>query len=338
MKINKINFKSDFDLIATMKCYDTSGKEIEIGFADYDWELDLYTGCGNYTPKVYKVSYINGKATNCFNDNGKVHIVCDNHKLSVGQLRMEFRSFLPNSNYPDGTQKVVATYDLDIELTTENTGITSAEVQIVLPYAKGEKGDKGEPFTYADFTPEQLASLKGAKGDKGDKGDKGNQGEKGDKGEQGIQGEQGKQGIQGERGLQGIQGVQGEKGDKGDKGDALTYADLTESQKQELAKPALDAVGDKADKVLVIDETATTLAITPNALHRWGEVASLDITLAIPTDLTIVNEYMLEFVSGATATTLTLPDTIEWAIEPKIEPNKTYQISIVDNIAVIIGA
>ena len=37
-------------------------------------------------------------------------------------------------------------------------------------YFDGEKGDKGDPFTYEDFTPEQLASLKGDKGDKGDKG------------------------------------------------------------------------------------------------------------------------------------------------------------------------
>ena len=30
------------------------------------------------------------------------------------------------------------------------------------------KGDRGNAFTYADFTPAQLAALKGAKGDKGD--------------------------------------------------------------------------------------------------------------------------------------------------------------------------
>ncbi|MGN1419324.1 MAG: SGNH/GDSL hydrolase family protein [Acutalibacteraceae bacterium] len=35
------------------------------------------------------------------------------------------------------------------------------------------KGDKGDAFTYADFTAEQLALLKGEKGDKGDKGDTG---------------------------------------------------------------------------------------------------------------------------------------------------------------------
>ena len=37
-------------------------------------------------------------------------------------------------------------------------------------YFDGEKGDKGDPFRYEDFTPEQLASLKGDKGDKGTDG------------------------------------------------------------------------------------------------------------------------------------------------------------------------
>ena len=37
-------------------------------------------------------------------------------------------------------------------------------------YFDGEKGDKGDPFTYEDFTPEQLASLKGDKGEQGDIG------------------------------------------------------------------------------------------------------------------------------------------------------------------------
>lgn len=45
-----------------------------------------------------------------------------------------------------------------------------------LTLQKGEKGDKGEPFTYADFTPEQLLSLKGEKGERGEQGEKGNDG------------------------------------------------------------------------------------------------------------------------------------------------------------------
>ena len=35
---------------------------------------------------------------------------------------------------------------------------------------QGEPGIKGDPFTYADFTPEQLEALKGPKGDKGEDG------------------------------------------------------------------------------------------------------------------------------------------------------------------------
>ena len=63
--------------------------------------------------------------------------------------------------------------------------------------SRGEKGDKGDAFTYSDFTAEQLAALKGEKGDtgaqgpKGDKGDTGSQGPKGDKGDTGPAGSDG---------------------------------------------------------------------------------------------------------------------------------------------------
>lgn len=43
-----------------------------------------------------------------------------------------------------------------------------------VPYnIKSEKGDKGDPFTFNDFTEEQLAALKGLKGDTGPQGEKG---------------------------------------------------------------------------------------------------------------------------------------------------------------------
>lgn len=43
---------------------------------------------------------------------------------------------------------------------------------VEIPTIVGPQGDKGDPFVYEDFTPEQLAALKGEKGDKGDKGDR----------------------------------------------------------------------------------------------------------------------------------------------------------------------
>ena len=65
-----------------------------------------------------------------------------------------------------------------------------SNVQII----KGDKGEKGDPFTYDDFTPEQLLSLKGERGERGEKGLKG---DKGDRGEQGIQGNDGNNGRDG---------------------------------------------------------------------------------------------------------------------------------------------
>ena len=68
---------------------------------------------------------------------------------------------------------------------------------------QGEQGPKGDPFTYSDFTSDQLASLKGPKGDKGEKGEKGDQGEpgaKGDKGDTGATGPKGDTGATGPAG------------------------------------------------------------------------------------------------------------------------------------------
>ena len=56
-------------------------------------------------------------------------------------------------------------------------------------------GPKGEPFTYADFTPEQLAALTGPQGSMGQTGP---QGPKGENGEQGPRGEVGPQGPAGD--------------------------------------------------------------------------------------------------------------------------------------------
>lgn len=72
----------------------------------------------------------------------------------------------------------------------------------------------------------------------------------------------------------------------------------------------------------------TTFTLPPNVLHKWGEVDSLTITLGAETER-IVNDFMFSFVSGDTATQLTLPDTVKGV--PAIEPNGIYQCSIVDN-------
>lgn len=78
-----------------------------------------------------------------------------------------------------------------------------------------------------------------------------------------------------------------------------------------------------------------TKQIKPNIFYKFGEVSSLAITLAAE-ESGILNEYMFEFASGTTPATLSLPDSVKWSggNAPTIEASKTYQVSIVNNLAV----
>lgn len=149
----------------------------------------------------------------------------------------------------------VVTDGSDVEWLKVGDGVTAWNS---LPYKKGPKGD---PFTYSDFTPEQLAALKGEKGDTG------------------AQGVQGIQGIQGEKGDTGAQGLKGDKGDKGTDGytpqkgiDYFTDEDIAglnipkvdqtytpDSENAQSGKAVAEAVEPKADTSYVNNTFANAL-------------------------------------------------------------------------------
>jgi hypothetical protein len=81
----------------------------------------------------------------------------------------------------------------------------------------------------------------------------------------------------------------------------------------------------------------TTFALTPNTFHVWEEVSALTLTLGSET-AGVANEFLFQFTSGATATTLTLPDDIKWANDsaPTIAENKIYQVSILKGMASVL--
>lgn len=168
-----------------------------------------------------------------------------------------------------------------------------------------EYADNQVPNVVETYVNEHKEELKGEKGDIGETGPQGIQGPIG------PQGEQGKQGIQGKKGIDGKDGTNGKDGINGTNG--------------------------KNYSVEIVKSTLTTQEIESNKFYKFGEVSSLNITLAAITDTSILNEYMFEFVSGATATTLTLPNAVKWLETPTIEANKIYQCSIVDNIGVLLG-
>lgn len=94
--------------------------------------------------------------------------------------------------------------------------------------------------------------------------------------------------------------------------------------------------GGSAETPIVNHGTSdTTFALPPNEFHVWGEVTSLILTLATPSDPTVMAEYMFEFESGLTPTTLSLPATVEWADnchDIVISDGYIYQVSIVNNV------
>ena len=136
----------------------------------------------------------------------------------------------------------------------------------------------------------------------------------------GEKGADGKDGINGKDGIDGKNGVDGQDGKDGTNG-----------------KDGQNGADGKNYQVDIIESTETTLELQPNKFYKFGEVTELNLSLAEITDNTQLNEFMIEFVSGETATTLTLPDTIKWAETPDVEANKIYQCSIVNNVGLIVG-
>lgn len=267
---------------------------------------------GNRTK--YVVSYDGHSYYNCSPlEDGRLLIIFQNHNLGIGTINVIRQYFLPDEDFASGVCRTFSEGSTDIYLGEGYSDEGDIHVQLPPNYMQGKPGksayqewlDMGNSGSVQNF----LDSLKG---------------------------------DQGERGEQGIQGEKGEKGDK------MTYNDLTEEEKDDLASRMevevdLSEYAKKSDVQSAIEEivhkvvnqTDSVATIQPNVLNVWGEVASLDITLAEPTDNTIVNEYMVQFTSGVTATTLILPNTIKWMATPNIQPNKTYQLSIINNLGVI---
>lgn len=83
----------------------------------------------------------------------------------------------------------------------------------------------------------------------------------------------------------------------------------------------------------VVETTATTLQMQPSTLYKWTEaVTSLTVTLASGTS-GVVNEYMMRFTAGSGDVVINFPSEVRWAEEPDWVEGNTYEVSIVDGLA-----
>lgn len=87
---------------------------------------------------------------------------------------------------------------------------------------------------------------------------------------------------------------------------------------------------------IAVTGTTPTQELVPNVFYIFGECTSLTVTFATPTNTDVINEYHFRFTSGATATTLSLPQSVTMANGFSVAANKTYELSIIDNLGTYI--
>ena len=154
---------------------------------------------------IYKFVYycLDGTIKTILDDNGQ-QFVTITHIDSISILNIGNTAYIVNHTDNSNDTKVIVNTQISNYLGVYNTDeytptgdyhpATKKYVDdsiSTIELTPGAKGDKGDPFTYEDFTVEQLASLKGEKGDKGEQGAQGLKGDKGDKGDTGANGRDG---------------------------------------------------------------------------------------------------------------------------------------------------
>ena len=92
----------------------------------------------------------------------------------------------------------------------------------------------------------------------------------------------------------------------------------------------------------IVWENSGSCEIQPNKYYIVEQLSGktitiFDIMMISPTDTSIVNEYFIQFTTPSNGATLVMPGNIKWLNNetPILQPNKTYQLSIINNLAII---
>ena len=143
----KINYQSDFDFLYTP--IDCRGETVMFPAPGVDWRVEFRTRdhCRTFT-----VSCVGGSCTNCFNDNGRIHVIAKDHGLTPGRLVGTMTLLNPNGIYPGGIQRIVDRQPVGIELVTGSAcyDAPSPSADVVIPIVAVD-GRQPLPFRFADF-------------------------------------------------------------------------------------------------------------------------------------------------------------------------------------------
>lgn len=312
------NYNEDF-FVRLRLVTDGEGKP----FPDGDFMVIFTsTGGGRYT-----CGRENGVLTNCkVNADGTATCFLQGGNLEVGTLKAEVRIMQDDPNYPNGQRRDVLFPDGIIELITGASSFDDVQMEVAMNYAivsayelavkKGYQGTQEEFYaTFSELTKTMNATKETAKG---------------------LQSKL-------EEVTAKWQELNTSITDRlSTIKDGKSAYELAKEQgfggtAEEWLASLKGVKGDAGWLSLVNHGTAdTTFTLTPNAMHVWGEVAQLTLTLGAPMP-NVVNEYAFEFQSTATPTNLSLPATLKWYnnYTPTIRAGKRYQASIVNNVIIM---
>ena len=147
-QIRHINYKSDFILRERFR----NGDGSFVALPDVDFKIEYRTKHGN----TFTASRTKGIYKNCTPDGDALLVIFKNHGLCEGDLTRELHLQLINDLMPDGLQNVYYPEKISVNLwhlATDTDGVI--ECDALAAYTRGL------PFTFEDFTPEQLLSIKG---------------------------------------------------------------------------------------------------------------------------------------------------------------------------------
>ena len=90
------------------------------------------------------------------------------------------------------------------------------------------------------------------------------------------------------------------------------------------------------NKIVEHSEEEIDAEILPNVLHRWTNVTDLNLTLSTISNKSYSAEYMIELTTAESGEINLNIEGVTWSGGvPELVNNKTYQISIMNNLAVI---
>lgn len=229
-----INHESDFKLLVGY----SDGSPINEPF-----RLTFYTKVSRGT---FIAEYNGSEYVHCYPDGGMVKIPFDKPMLGMGVLSVKIELFLSDVDFTDGKYDYVSVEPTgiildkgatepfeDMEVLINKPSTKGLSLYLSKPYL-GEGGEMQDGSVTTSKIKDGAVTENKLSDEVKDKLNKaGQQGEKGEDGKSAYEVwlEHGNEGSEQDF----LDSLKGERGERGEKGDKMTYADLTEEEKEDLA-------------------------------------------------------------------------------------------------------